>query len=352
MSSLIKRGGVFYLQIHDARRTPSSKRISLRTTHRRHAERVKRRLDKDYPHEWDPWKGDDPWSYGKRDVMLGEAAALFVRSKHKAGRADKTVDTYAMHLKGLKDTAGPIRLRALTRDKVRSFIQDPTVAAQTRKSRYGQLRVFFRWAVRESYIDRSPLPPTSPKVKRTLPKAISPQQLQVMEEVILRDYKAKARRGGVKGRQLAWTIPAFQIALYTGLRRSELVRLKWSDVRKDSLLIREQKNNREELLPVLPKALEIINKQPKIHDFVVGLSNKRRGLGHRMSLHFRTYRRKAGLPSHLSFHSLRHGYCTMLAEQGFTASEIKRLARHADVSTSMRYVHLDDDHLKRRLREV
>ena len=348
MSALIKRDGTWYLQVYDSTKRPTRKRVSLRTKRKREAERLQRKADKAYPDTWDPWRGDGLFT----DLSLEGAKARFLKAKENKGCSSHTIRTYAMHLRGLLRVAGNRPVRSVSPREVEAFIHDQAVAPTTRRSRYRHMRAFFTWLLKRGHIDEPPLRIDEPKTARLMPKAISPQQLQVMEEEIQRDYEKKRAKGGVTGRQLLWTIPAFQIALFTGLRRSELVRLKWSDVKEDALLITEQKNQREELLPVLPKALEIIKEQPKIHNFVVGLSEKRRRLGHKLSLHFRTYRRKAGLPSHLSFHSLRHGYCTMLAEQGFTASEIKRLARHADVSTSMRYVHLDDDHLKRRLREV
>jgi len=42
----------------------------------------------------------------------------------------------------------------------------------------------------------------------------------------------------------------------------------------------------------------------------------------------------------LSLHSLRHGFCTLLARAGCSAYQIKEAARHANVSTSERYVSL------------
>ena len=67
---------------------------------------------------------------------------------------------------------------------------------------------------------------------------------------------------------------------------------------------------------------------------------------------FTYYRRAVGLSEDVTFHSLRHGFCTRLAEAGATAVEIKALARHSDIATSMRYIHLTQQHLKRRLDDL
>lgn len=299
---------------------------------------------------WDPWT-DDPWKE-REQVSLREATARFVNRKRREGRSPHTTRTYQMHQRGLRRVTGDVQLRVVKPSDVTAFISDTSVSAATRKSRYRHVRAFFRWCKKEGLLDESPLRMEEPKVRRELPKAISDDQLREIEAALREDFAVKAAKGQVKGRRLLWAIPAFWIALYTGLRRSELVRLRWDDVRDDSLFMREQKSGREEILPISPHAIRIIEEHPREHRYVIGLSEGRGGLGHRLSKIFRRYRREAGLPEHLSFHSLRHGFCTLLAENGFTAAEIKRLARHADITTSMRYVHLDDDHLKRRLRVI
>ena len=63
-------------------------------------------------------------------------------------------------------------------------------------------------------------------------------------------------------------------------------------------------------------------------------------------------RRKTGLPEKLSFHSLRHGFCTALAEAGKSAAVIKEAARHADVQTSMQYVRMANEKLKGEIQEA
>jgi site-specific recombinase XerD len=67
---------------------------------------------------------------------------------------------------------------------------------------------------------------------------------------------------------------------------------------------------------------------------------------------FTRYRVEAGIDRPITFHSLRHSFCTMLAEAGKSAIVIKEAARHADVSTSMRYVHIANNHLRAEIDDV
>lgn len=60
--------------------------------------------------------------------------------------------------------------------------------------------------------------------------------------------------------------------------------------------------------------------------------------------HFLTLRREVlpGKEDH-SLHSLRHTFYTWLAESGVPVHAIKRLAGHASIETTMKYVHMLDD---------
>ena len=50
--------------------------------------------------------------------------------------------------------------------------------------------------------------------------------------------------------------------------------------------------------------------------------------------------RKAGLPVAHGLHKLRHTFCSHLAMRGAPARSIQELAGHADLSTTLRYMHL------------
>ena len=67
---------------------------------------------------------------------------------------------------------------------------------------------------------------------------------------------------------------------------------------------------------------------------------------------FRRARIRAGIERPLTVHSLRHGFCTRLAEAGLPAYVIKDAARHADVQTSMIYVSLTNRSLRSHLESV
>ncbi|HET7786264.1 MAG TPA: tyrosine-type recombinase/integrase, partial [Myxococcales bacterium] len=50
--------------------------------------------------------------------------------------------------------------------------------------------------------------------------------------------------------------------------------------------------------------------------------------------------RRAGLPESRNLHRLRHTFCSHLAMRGAPAKVVQELAGHADLKTTMRYMHL------------
>jgi integrase/recombinase XerD len=132
------------------------------------------------------------------------------------------------------------------------------------------------------------------------------------------------------------------------------------DFENDLIYIREQKNRKEQTIPFNRKAREVlrnvVHRSKKEYVFqspsFEGGERNPKWFRENVSSAFRKARERAGLRDELSFHSLRHGFCTMLAEAGKSAVVIKEAARHADISTSMRYVHMANEQLKSEVEDV
>jgi integrase len=148
-------------------------------------------------------------------------------------------------------------------------------------------------------------------------------------------------------------------ALYTGMRVSELARLRWSDIdcERRLIYIYRQKSGKQGTIPLNKKAEEALSlvAPGKPDEFVfhsplypASERNTDCFCGYVTAL-FRRYRRAAGITRRLTTHSLRHGHCTLLAQRGKPAYVIMASARHASVRTSMVYVHLQNEHLRTEL---
>lgn len=133
---------------------------------------------------------------------------------------------------------------------------------------------------------------------------------------------------------------AVTLILLTGCRKSEIVGLRWSEVRGKRLLLTDSKtgartvwlgNNARVILTRLRRGRP---DQP-----VFGLSAKSRGA---LDGVWRRIRGDAGL-SDVRLHDLRHSFASFAARRAETLPMIGKLLGHAKASSTARYTHLDDE---------
>lgn len=128
-----------------------------------------------------------------------------------------------------------------------------------------------------------------------------------------------------------------RFAVLTAMRQGEQFGIRWDDIRDDgrSVIIRERKHpkkKRDELVPLLPEAQEIIQRQPKISEKIFPQNGKS------VSHTFWKARLKAGIED-VRWHDLRHEGCTRLFELGFDMSAVSLFSGHKDMNSLKRYTH-------------
>ncbi|WP_426506705.1 tyrosine-type recombinase/integrase [Dactylosporangium sp. McL0621] len=221
----------------------------------------------------------------------------------------------------------------------------------------------------------------------------------VREELVLRNVamlvKVKAPRYKVgKGltveqvRLLLKTVeghrlhPLYVVAATMGLRRGELLGLRWADLDLDrgtwlpdkttqrvagSLVLQDTKTEDSDALLPLPELTWVTlldhqqrqrDEQQRIgerwqdHDLVfpseVGTPMEPRNLNR----HFEGLRARAGLPG-VRLHDLRHTMVTLLLEQGVPPHLVQAIARHADVDITLKiYAHTNLDAMREGMKRL
>jgi integrase len=174
-------------------------------------------------------------------------------------------------------------------------------------------------------------------------------------KVIRDDFASRAYRGSAK---TLWLTHRIEFACYTGLRRSELERLRWRDVGLDSghLTVRNDelgttKSGAERRVPIVGKAEEILlnlqdTDNPSPTDFVFTSGAGRPLDGHYVSKRFRRYRKLAGLPDEICFHSCRHTCASWLVIKGVSLYVVKEVLGHSSIEVTQRYAHLAPDSMR------
>ena len=128
------------------------------------------------------------------------------------------------------------------------------------------------------------------------------------------------------------------LALNTGMRKSEILDLKWKDIKGDEVEI-IGKGLKRRVVPLNSAARAIIERQPKKNEHLFDLLNR-----HQQDLFRRTIgqiRKRTGVDFH--FHLLRHSFTTRLIEKGIDFVTVGELLGHSKVSTSLIYSHTDKE---------
>ena len=135
------------------------------------------------------------------------------------------------------------------------------------------------------------------------------------------------------------------VVIYSGPRRGELLKLRWSNVDFDlnATNFTEIKTNRDRSVPMEPivqEALLELHDQADDTEYVfTNPDTCTRYVDIKKS--FSAACREAGV-TNFTFHDLRHTFGTRLADAGVDVVKIKELMGQASIVTTMRYIHATD----------
>jgi integrase len=179
--------------------------------------------------------------------------------------------------------------------------------------------------------------PTRPKITNNKTEDLTPDQLKALLEAMDKDINVQARN-------------MMKLALYTGMRRGELFKLKWNDIdfHRGFINIRDPKGGPDQVIPLNDAAKGVLESHPKMKGPYVfpGRDGKQRvDINHQI----KRIKDNAGLPKGFrALHGLRHVYASMLASSGeVDMYHLQRLLTHKDPRMTQRYAHLRDESLKR-----
>jgi integrase len=137
------------------------------------------------------------------------------------------------------------------------------------------------------------------------------------------------------------------LALATGARKMEILRLTWRDVdlQRGMIILQDTKNRERRTLPLTGYALELMRQHGTTRrtetDLVFPGPTGKKPLGIRDA--WKNAVTRAGLVD-FRFHDLRHSAASYLAMNGASLMEIADLLGHKSLSMVKRYAHLSDAH--------
>lgn len=240
----------------------------------------------------------------------------------------------------LYKTIGNERVMLLKREHMQRIVNKKAATPFAQRNFLNTLRAMFQWAAKEGRVPDDPtLGVTREKVKTSGYPTWSEAHIERFENT--HPIGSRARL-------------AFALLLYTGQRRSDVVKLGPHHIHNDVLTIDQGKTEGGEEahleIPVHPKLRTIIDAMPTVgvKSFLVthfGKPYTAPGFGN----WFRKVCDVAGCPD-VSAHGLRKATARRLAEIGCSANQIAAITGHASLSEVQRYTRAADR--KRMAREA
>jgi integrase/recombinase XerD len=225
------------------------------------------------------------------------------------------------------------------------YLQKQRYASSTIARKVAAVKSFFHFMLDTGYLPKDPTSTLdSPKVKKRLPKILSPDQVEALlnEPVQMSDPKSLRDK-------------AFLELLYsTGMRVSELVALDTGDVELSKSSVHcVSRANKQRTLPLTESAVSAISVylergRPALlrdtQENALFLNHRGKRLTRQgLWLIIKGHVQAAGLDSGVTPHTLRHSFATHKLHSGAKLRDVQKLLGHANISTTQIYTEVEQE---------
>lgn len=141
---------------------------------------------------------------------------------------------------------------------------------------------------------------------------------------------------------------AFLFACLTGLRYSDIIRIKWKNIGSDNYLrIAMQKKTEQpanipldavvyEILDGVAKLDEVVDREKSQDEYIFKFDMTKKAIAENLS----KWVRSAGIHKHITFHSARHTLCSILIRNGVDGYIVSDILGHIDDTMIRTYIHI------------
>lgn len=221
-----------------------------------------------------------------------------------------------------------------------AFLNHQNLTSKTISRKISSLKTYYKFLIITKKVRNSPLEfITVPKQKKSLPKVLSIEEVLLLLDIPLNnkfDYRNKAM---------------LEVMYATGLRISELINLKLSNVDLELNLIKTVgKGNKERIIPIGEYATEYLKKY--IYEYRPLFIKKgnseyiflnKSGTCMSRQMFFKIVQKIAqekNIKTSFSPHTLRHSFATHMLEYGADLRTIQELLGHSNISTTQIYTNI------------
>ena len=161
--------------------------------------------------------------------------------------------------------------------------------------------------------------------------------------------------------------PVIYTALYTGMRRGNILNLKWADINFTdntiTILVKDKNTlgGKNLAIPIVPQMRKLLLEQPRINEYVFNRRGKpiknlnrdwyRIFYKEDKNKHLTKELKDPSLP-YINFHALRHTAATWILRKTNNLRITKEILGHSNINTTMKYAHVLDSEKRSALLSV
>jgi len=243
---------------------------------------------------------------------------------------------------------GPEAVKLNHLKKFIEYINSSGLSARSQARIISGIKGFYKYLLVENILQHDPTELIeSPRLGRKLPDTLSVEEVdRIITAIDLSTPEGQRNRAMLE-------------TLYScGLRVSELINLRISDLYKDAQFIKVTgKGKKERLVPIggsAMKYIEIYLNEIRIHltiknEFKNIIFLNRRGQRLSRVMVFTIIKEvaeKCGIKKSISPHTFRHSFATHLVEGGADLRAVQEMLGHESITTTEIYTHLDREYLR------
>jgi len=270
------------------------------------------------------------------------------------GKSQKTLENYSRWLKRFLDFSGNISVKKINLALVRKFrlhlnrqkdSRGDSLSLKTQAYHLIALRAFLRFLAKQDIASLAPEKIELPKTEEKEINFLEPEEVKDLFKSVPDSGKVSHLRDRA----------ILEVLYSTGLRVSELVSLNKDDInlKREEFSVKG-KGGKIRVVFLTPSAKEWLKRYlEKREDIDRALFVRTKGRGNDLRLSTRSvermisfYAKKAGLAKKVTPHTLRHSLATAMLRGGADLRAVQSLLGHSSITTTQRYTHVTDEHLK------
>lgn len=280
------------------------------------------------------------------------AESFYDYSNYIRGYSKTTIQRYRWAIRFFCKSTNITNIEDVTDQCVREFFIFGRISRKwssgTFITYHKSLLVFFRWCVEKGHIKKNYVEDIEmPKQNKSLPKKITTEDAYKILDTAFNypyDYHFLRYRNHA----------IFSMFLYAGLRKSELLNIKLSEVDVENLtiFISRGKGSKDRIIPMsqtLAQSLKRYLQERKrlrktCPEFFTSLNRNKGFTDSGMKRLVRKIKEASKI--NFSLHKLRHTFATLMIEGGCDIYSLSKMMGHSDIKTTTIYLSATAEHLR------